>query len=451
VKGEGRGTITDIDGNYSIEASSGDKLEFSYMGYKNKTLVVGNATQYNINLSEDTQLLDEVVVIGYGTQNKKTLTGAVSVVKMDASPVGTLSSASHGLAGKAAGMRVNMASAQPGGAVKIRIRGEGSDMGSNEPLVVIDGFPIQPTGTLGSGSVYNAGSTDNVLESLNPEDIESITVLKDAASTAIYGARAGHGVILVTTKRGTERALSVNYSTNMAVHSIANNYEMLNAPQFMDMFNRQQYEQYMKENGLGIYEGYISTPSVIPSFQPRYSNDEILRAKTTDWLDEVTRTGFMQQHNVSMTGGTKTTKYLLSANYMKQEGVVKNNNASRMSVRLNLDQEVSKYINVGVTANYTQNQYDNVPLGNGNLENSGILTSAIQANPTLPIRDSEGNYTLDPARSYVPNPVSLLEISDKTVKDRIMAMGYVKIKPIKELELKLNLGADRKFQKRTSY
>lgn len=168
-------------------------------------------------MKEDAQALDEVVVVGYGTMKKRDLTGAISSIKMDETPVQTFTTVSHALAGKAAGLQVVQTSAQVGGGSSFNIRGAASVGAGNDPLIIIDGFPVSSSSTLGSGNRYDAGQTDNILESINPNDIESIEVLKDASSTAIYGARAGHGVIIVTTKRGKEGKASVNYSANVSV------------------------------------------------------------------------------------------------------------------------------------------------------------------------------------------------------------------------------------------
>ena len=217
---------------------------------------------------------------------------------------------------------------------KFRIRGEASIAAGNDPLFVIDGFPISPEGTLGSGNIYNAGTTDNILETLNPEDIESISVLKDAASTAIYGARAGHGVILITTKRGKQKKTDITYSASGSVQSIRANYKLLDRKQFMDMRNKQLYEQYLIQKGLGIYEGYVTPQNDVQGFTPEYIN-----------------------------GGGESMRYMTSINYMKQNGVVKQNGVSRMSARFNFDYDINKYISVGMTSTYSQNKYDNVPLG----------------------------------------------------------------------------------------
>ena len=251
---QGNGTITDIDGIFKLSVSSSKaQLEVSYIGYQSQTVAVQPGRNMKITLQEDSKQLDEVVVVGYGTQSKKTLTGAVSMVNMGDVEMNTVPNVSRALAGKAAGFRVNQVSAQPGGEAKFRIRGEASISAGNEPLFVIDGFPVSSSGSLSSGDdFYKAGNIDNVLESLNPDDIESISVLKDAASTAIYGARAGHGVVLITTKRGKSQKPRVTYSGMGSVQVARSNYKMLDTRMYMDMYNKQRYEEWLKLNGQSV-------------------------------------------------------------------------------------------------------------------------------------------------------------------------------------------------------
>mgnify|MGYP005878488383 FL=1 len=450
-KGSSNGTISGADGSFRISVPSDAVLEVSFLGYQKSEIPVNGRTELQVRLQESERLIDEVVVVGYGTQDKKTLTGSVSVVKMADVETSSKSTVSQSLAGRAAGLRVNQVSAQAGGGVKFRIRGELSDM-SNSPLVVIDGLPVTEGSTLGSGNIYESGSTDNLLGSLNPDDIESITVLKDAASTAIYGSRAGHGVILITTKRGAKERPVVTYSGNISVQTVAKHYEMLSADQYMDMYNRQSYEEYLRTYALGMYSRFMTAPSgTIPEYVPAYTDDQIKHLKGTDWTDEVSRTGILHQHNVSVRGGTESFRYMASANYMKQQGIIRGNTAQRITVRSNLDWDISKWVSAGFTATYSQNKYDNIPLGEGEHENAGILRAAAMANPTIPIRDVNGDYSIDPARPTSPNPVSLLEITDISVFDRIMGSAFVTAKPVEGLELKFQLGADRQFQKRSSY
>lgn len=451
-KGTNNGVITDVNGNYTISVEgSGSSLLFTSMGYLSQEVAVNSKSKIDIVLAEDISQLEEVIVVGYGSQSKKQLTGSVSVVKMSEVENKSKSSISQSLAGRAAGLRVSQTTAQAGGASTFRIRGELSDM-SNSPLIVIDGFPITESSGLSSGNAYDTGNTDNVLGSINPDDIESITVLKDAASTAIYGSRAGHGVILINTKRGKEDRPVVSYSGNLTVQTIAKQYEMLSCQQFMDMRNRQAYEEYLSKYALGVYEGYMKAPSgSIPEFEPVYTQDQILHTKGTNWVDEISRTGLMHQHNVSVRGGSSKFKYMVSGNYMNQEGVIKGNDANRVAFRANLDWDFGKYVSAGVNASYSYNKYDNIPLGEGEYQDAGIMRSAARFNPALPIYDAKGEYMLDPEHATATNPVSMLEITDVTKNDNVLGNAYLDIKPVEGLVIRLKGGAERMFQKRSSY
>lgn len=426
------GTITNIDGEFSITVTDNNaQLEISYIGYVPQTESIAGKTSIYITLEEDTKLLEDVVVVGYGTMRKRDVTGAISSVKMDDNPVTTVGSATQVLAGKAAGLSINTLSAQPGGSATIRIRGAASPTsGMNEPLIIIDGFPVSATSEL-SGGYYGSGSANNILSSINPNDIESIEVLKDASSSAIYGSRAGNGVIIITTKRGKLGAPKVTYSGTASVQNIARNYEVLNARDFMLESNR-----YANDVGKALY----------------FTDEEIANNKyDTNWLDAVTRNGFQTQHNISINGGTEVTKYLVSGNYFKQDGVIKNNATDRFTARFNLDQKLGKYVKMGLNLTLSRNNLDNVALGTGQYEAASILVSAAQFNPTLPIKDENGDYVLNKQASFLPNPVSLLEITDKTTKERLLASAYVEVEPIQDLKLKGNFGIDRNYQKRKIY
>lgn len=453
VKGNpSNGTITDLNGNFDLSVTSNTTLQVSYIGYNTQELFVGKKTDFNIVLKEDTELLDEVVVVGYGTMKKKDLTGAVTSVKMDDAPVGTVSTISHALAGKAAGLQVNTISAQPGSGSTFRIRGAASVNAGNDPLIIIDGFPVSPTddSKIQTGK-YDSGSSDNILASINPNDIESIEVLKDASSTAIYGARAGNGVIIITTKKGKTGAPKVTYSGTASVQTMAAKYEMLSAKDFMIQSNRYALEEWRRSNGIGVYGGKSEAEAATP-YTPYYTDAEIANpAYDTDWFKEIARTGFQTQHNLSVNGGTEMTKYLISGNFFKQNGVVKNNDMDRYTARVNVEQKVSKYVNLGVNMTLSRNTTNNVPLGAGQNENASIMVAAAQFSPILPVRDEEGEYVLNSQAAFLPNPVSLLEITDKTVKERMLGTAYVEIKPIEELTLKGNFGIDRNYQKHSVY
>jgi TonB-linked SusC/RagA family outer membrane protein len=451
IKGTSIGTTTDIDGRFALDVPENAVLQVSYIGYLNQEVSIRNQTSLLISLSEDMQRLDEIVVVGYGVQKKRDLVGAVSSVKMSDTPVGTFSTVSHALAGKASGLRVTQNSAQVGGGSKFRIRGETSISAGNDPLVIIDGFPVSASSDLKSGNRYSAGNMDNILESINPGDIESIEILKDAGATAIYGSRAGHGVIIVTTKRGKAGKLQVNYSGNFSVQTMKNAYNMLDSKEYMTHWNQVEYERYLKNNGMDIYAGYI-TPNPNPAaFTPRYSDAQIADAQTTDWFKEVTRTGLQQSHSISLAGGSESTQYMASLNYFTQNGVIRNNDMDRLTMNVNLDQKISKYVKAGLSINVSRNQYDNVPLGDSEWENAGVIVSAVLFTPFVPVRDENGDYSKNPDMGQIPNPASLLEITDKTVKDRLLGSAYLQVEPLEGLVMKASLGIDRKNAKRKNY
>lgn len=442
------GVSTGMDGKFAVMAPEGAKLRISFIGYITQEIVAQASPELKIVLKEDAQNLDEVVVIGYGTTKKRDLTGAVSSVKMDDTPLATVSSVSQALAGKAAGFQVSMLSAQPGGGASFLVRGSASsDAAGNDPLIIIDGFPVSDPGNVSAGK-YQDGTKDNILSSINPNDIESIEILKDASATAIYGSRAGNGVVIITTKRGKAGALRVQYSGSASLQKMAKGYDMMNAREFMHETNRYLREKWMYDNKIGVYGG-VSEGSVAP-FTPRY--DETLAPENdTDWFDLITRTGWQTQHNVSLNGGSEKTQYLVSLNYFKQEGVVKNNGMERYSARVNLDQKISDYVKAGINLTMSRNNYDNVPLGSGQNENAPILVSAAQFNPLLSVKDANGDYVLNTMAAFLPNPVSLLEITDQTRKERMLATVFVEIEPIKDLRIRGNVGIDRNYQKRQTY
>jgi TonB-linked SusC/RagA family outer membrane protein len=451
----GVGTVTDIDGNFHLTVGSDRAvLEVSYVGYQKRDLKVTPGKALKVTLQEDSKMLDELVVVGYGVQKKRDLTGAVASVKMSDEPVGTFSTVSHALAGKAAGLRVTQISGQPGAQAKFRIRGETSINAGNDPLIIIDGFPISSSKNQdGLSSRFSAGDMDNVLESINPNDIESIEVLKDASATAIYGSRAGHGVIIVTTKRGKKNdRLSVSYSGNVSVQTIAKNYEVMDGPEYRKFRNDRAYEIWMKTNAQGIYKDYIAPPAKgVEPYKPRYTDAEMQNIPTTNWVDEVTRTGIQHSHNLSISGGTEKLQFLTSLNYFNQDGVVKNNGVERLTAKMNMDYTVSHYVKLGVSLNASRNKYDNMSLGQGANEYAGVLTSAGMFDPSIPVYDKNGKFSEFTDQAQLPNPVSLLDVKDNTIKDRLLMSGYAQVEPTKGLILKATLGFDRRSAKRKQY
>lgn len=444
-----QGTITDVDGEFALSAPVGGTLIVTYIGYLPQEVVVKNGnTALNLVLRENTTSLDEVIVVGYGVQRKRDLTGSVSSIKMSEQPVGTISSIGHALAGKAAGLQVNTVSAQPGGGNSFRIRGGGSVKASNEPLIVVDGFPVSDPGKLETGK-YDSGTSDNILASINPNDIESIEILKDASSTAIYGSRAANGVILITTKRGASGAAKVTYSGTASVQTMAKEYDLLDARSFMRESNRYSYESWLYNQGKAPYP---SNNNPAKAYVPLYTDSQLANPPyDTDWIDAITRTGFQTQHNVSITGGNDATKYLVSGNFFKQNGIARGNGVKRFTGRTNIEHKLSRYVTVGTNLTFSRNNTTNVPLGQGQNENASLFVSAAQFNPLIPIKDENGKYPLNPEASFLPNPASLLEVTDESISERFLGSAFIEIEPIKDLKLKGNFGIDRNYQKRKSY
>ena len=451
VKGTTTGTITDYDGNFSIDAQDGAILEFSYIGYKSQQAKALLGKNLSIILKEDTEVLDEVVVVGYGTMKKRDLTGAISSVKASSMEVVTASSIDHMLAGKAAGLQVTQSSAQPGGATSFLIRGAASINAGNSPLIIIDGVPVTSFSEPGGG--YYDGGAKSDLNSINPNDIESIEVLKDASSSAIYGARAANGVIIITTKRGKEGKVSVNYKGAYSVQTIKDNYDILNAEELMTASNMYKREEWLRANGIYPYGNIEMSDAEIAAKYPEvFSVDVIKNNKIdTDWVGEVTRPGMINSHNLSVQAGTDRTKYFVSLGYYDTDGVIKNSGMKRYSGRINLDQNFNKWIKGGISLSYTRVVNNNTQLGGMGAEASGLIRSAITFPTFLSIKDDNGDYTLNPYQASVPNPVSLLEISDKSVMERGLVSGYVSVEPIKGLLLKYTISADRNIGNRSTY
>lgn len=454
-KGTQNGVVTDVDGNFEINVHKPDAtLAVSYVGYDGISVKATPGKAMKITMRENSELLNEVVVVGYGTMKKSDLTGSVSQIKIDETRAATVSSVTNALAGKAAGMQVSLSTSQPGAASTIRIRGAASPNTDNSPLIVIDGFPVNPTsdGKTAVGK-YNSGQNDNFLGSINPNDIESIEVLKDASSTAIYGSRAGHGVILITTKKGKAGRATVTYTGNVSAQVMAKGYDMLDARNYMIQTERYRMEKWRIDNGVGFFGGKDEEATMQTNpYTPKYTQDMIANpGETTDWFGAVTRTGFQTAHNLNVQGGAENTRYLVSGNFMMQNGLVKNNDMKRFTLRSNITQKFNEHFSGGIYLTFSRIDQNSIPSGLSSNEDSGVMVAAASQSPLQPIYDENGNYTTNPLAAYLPNPVSMLDITNKSRRNRFLGSTYVEYKPIKELTFKLNLGIDYNNHKRQVY
>ena len=342
IKGAtGRGTQTDFDGAYTIDASSNETLVFSFVGFETQEQLVGAKTTLNVTLAENTESLDEVVVVGYGVQRKRDLTASVSQVKGDDIANLVTPSFESQLAGRAAGVQVTTQTGIIGETPRFRIRGIASIDSGTYPLVVVDGIPIY-TGDLGGYA------SNNALGDVNPADIESVEILKDGSATAIYGSRAANGVVLITTKKGREGKMTINYNMSAGFARPVNTFNLLGASDFVTISNE-------KRSNRGQSDWAAGTEF------------------NTDWQDLVLNdNAFQQDHSVSFSGGTQYTKYYLSLGYTEQESIARPNDFVRYTFRSNIEQKIKSWLSMGVNAGLTRSEYNGLNTGTNSL--SGNLS-----------------------------------------------------------------------------
>ncbi|WP_440432441.1 SusC/RagA family TonB-linked outer membrane protein [Prevotella sp.] len=367
VKGKAVG-ITDIDGNFSIDAAPGTELTFTFLGMSPQTVKAsGNMT---VTMSNDDKQLNEVVVIGYGVARKNDLTGSVTALKPDEKNHGIITSAQDMIQGKIAGVNVNASTGAPGEGAQIRIRGGASLAASNDPLIVIDGMPMDNKGTMGA---------NNPLSLVNPNDIESFTVLKDASATAIYGSRGSNGVIIITTKKGRSgQKPQVSYNGTLSVSTIAKKLDVLNAKEYVDFIKSYYGEDSSAYKGLGWKE-YNADGT------PNYAAGTY----DTDWQDEIYRAGISHEHNVSLSGGISkqswSMPYRISVGYTSQDGILKGSGYERVTAGVNLNPSLlNKHLNLNINGKYSYSKTN--PGG------QSAVGAAITMDPTRPVKSSDDRF-----------------------------------------------------------
>ncbi len=441
--GTTNGTITDFDGNFSLKVANGATLSISYMGYKSQELPA--AQNMKVRLGEDSELLEEVVVVGYGVVKKNDATGSVTAIKPDDMNKGLTTTATDMLSGKIAGVNVTSNDGTPGGGATIRIRGGSSLSASNDPLIVIDGLPMDNDGIKG---------VSNPLSLVNPNDIETFTVLKDASATAIYGSRASNGVIIITTKKGSQgQKLRISYNGSVTASMLTKRMEAMSAGEFRNFVS----------NELGL-SGQIPGMAEGVTYETEFGDAE------TDWQKEIYRTAFSTDHNINLTGGTKHMPYRFSIGYTDQNGIKKTSGMQRVTASMNLspsflDNHLS--FNLNAKGMYIYNRYAD-----------GVEGSALDYDPTQPINsgragmqgfdnyyqrvdkggfeDSEGQkvgdkwyYTIN---KYSSNPVAALN-QKRNIANSGQFVGNLeadyKIHGFEDLRLHANFGADYSYGKQT--
>ncbi|GLR18738.1 SusC/RagA family TonB-linked outer membrane protein [Portibacter lacus] len=421
------GTITDFNGNFEISLKAGDTLKFSYIGYTNYNVPVLNSDFLNIQLSEQSSVLDEVVVVAYGTVKKSDLTGSVSSISADDIQKAHATSVDQALQGRAAGVQVTQVSGRPGGETSIRIRGTSSINAGNEPLYVIDGMLMNSdNGQVNVGAA--AGSSLNGLSAINPADIESIEILKDASATALYGSRGANGVVLITTKKGGEGRNNISFDSYFGVQKISKKLDLLNGEEFANYIN-----EYNREEGFPVDVRYI-----IP--------EEI--GEGTDWQEAILRSAAIQSYQLGLTSGSKTTSYAISGGYFNQEGIIINSNFERYNFRVNLENNFTQRLKVGANvglSHITSNGVLTGSQGTGTLL-PGATVSAVLFQPNLAVlnKNGPGGYTFQDDRGRnIGNPVAdALETDNISLNSRVIGSMFANYKILDNLSLKASLGVD---------
>ena len=430
VKGTSNGVATDFDGNFSLNASPGQTLVVSYIGYVNKEVkVTANQSHYNITIEEDKQMLDEVVVVGYGTMKKSDLSGSSSSINEQSLKGTVITSLDQSLQGRATGVTAVTTSGAPGSSSSIRVRGIGSINANQEPLYVIDGVIVQSGGQsgadygladrLGNGKV----STISPLSTLNPSDIVSMEILKDASATAIYGAQGANGVVLITTKRGKAGEAKFNYDGMFAVNRQVKR---------LDMMNLREYAEY--------YQDFVNDGWIVESQANKNYSDPSILGNGTNWQDAIFQTAIQHQHQLSAQGGTENVQYYVSGNFMNQEGTIIGSNFRRYSVRANLDAQLKPWLKLGMSTTFSTTN-DDLKRADGS---EGIITYSLTTLPDIPIYDVFGNYYTEAREGYTnPNPVALANMNQYTLERRKLTGNiFAEISFLKNLVWHAELGYD---------
>jgi len=427
VKGSSRGTTSDIDGSYTLEGvKPEDVLVFSFIGYTAQEITVGQRTNLEVVLGADVETLGEVVVVGYGTQRKIETTGSIASVKSDDIVQTPVTNVAQGLQARVAGVQVTQNSAAPGGNVSVRVRGTNSINGSSEPLYVVDGIQISNTGGVNDVSP---------LAMINPNDIESVDILKDASATAIYGARGANGVVLITTKRGKGGATRVTYEGYYGIQEVRKKLDVLNASEFAQLEN-------------DVYKTAIYA-------------DPAAEGQGVNWQDLIFRKAPVESHQLSVNGGSEKTQLALSTNYFNQDGIIINSNFKRYSLRLNMDHRINDHVKIGTSIMGSNTISQGIPTGSTDVGNADVVTgsivgAALGAPPTLkPYRPDGTLYPFAEQRDgryrEVTNPLGLAAVKNEDKSQRMLGNVYGEATLAKGLKYRASFNVDMQSGLRDYY
>ncbi|MCG8308888.1 MAG: TonB-dependent receptor [Cytophagales bacterium] len=433
IQGTATGTIADANGAFQLTVPAGSTIEISFIGYITKEIVVSSSDELDIELVEDATRLEELVVVGYGAVKKSDLTGSIVSLKSEDILSTSVSSLDQGLQGKAAGVVVTQVSGQPGASTTIRIRGTSSINGNNEPLYIIDGVPIISDASLGTAGAVR-GAALNPLASINPNDIESLEILKDASATAIYGARGANGVILVTTKRGRTDKPVISLDFYYGLQDLRHKIPMLNARELAELGNE-------AADNAGVPRKII------------YASPTNL-GEGTDWQEQIFRQAAIKSLQFSVMGGNLGTSYSVSMNYFDQEGIIIGSDFKRGNLRLNLDQKLSEKLTIGTSLNLNRNVLNGVVTDDESAIPSSVTSWALEFNPGLSIYDENGVYVYEnnTSKPAVGNPVAdAMETQQVSKSNRIIGNVYLNWDINDKFVFRSQLGGDAYFNKEQSF
>ena len=410
VKGTSNGAATDLDGRFTLNVQQGQTLVISYIGYITREVKIGSQSEYSITLEEDHNSLEEVVVVGYGQMKKSDISGASVSLGEDAVKGSIITSLDQSLQGRAAGVSAVQTSGAPGSASSIRVRGTATINANAEPLYIIDGVIVRGNDRGESGAAYGLGdalgngsvSTISPLSTIDPADIVSMEILKDASATAIYGAQGANGVVLITTRHGKAGEAKFSYNGMVAASRQTKRLDMMNLREYAQFYNS-MYQQ-----------GEVATANA-------YLSDPTLLGKGTNWQDAVFQTAWQHSHQVSAQGGTDKVQYYVSGSYMNQEGTIIGSEFNRLAFRANIDAELKKWLKMGVNISYS-NSNDDLKLADSE---EGLITYSLTTIPSIPIYNINGGYSSVSQEGYTnPNPIAMA-MSDDILLNRQKLNGNI--------------------------
>lgn len=407
VKGTKKAVLTDVNGNFSIAVDDGQTLKVSYIGYETAEIKINKQTKLDVSLREDHQTLNDVVVVGYGTMKRSDITGSVVSVSEEDLKKSVVTSVDQALQGRAAGVQVTQNSGSPGGGISVAIRGVNS-LNGNEPLYIIDGVAIEG----------QTNGNSSALSSINPSDIVSLEVLKDASATAIYGSRASNGVVIITTRHGSVGKPKISFEAYYALQQLPKSLQTMNLREYAYLYNER-----VDILGWGEREEFAD-PSIL--------------GEGTNWQKEIFRTAPMQNYQLSVTGGTQDTQYMFSGGYMKQEGIALGSDFQRFSARINVDTNITSWLQVGVQSSLSHSKKNNT------IDNGNVIETALRQLPEMPARNPDGSWGAQEENqlaTYYSNPLADALTKENYEKGlQALINAYANIKFYKDLTLRIEYG-----------